>query len=208
MIPAETLVLFFFASVALALAPGPDNIFVMLQSAMAGRSAGLAVTAGLCSGLLVHTAAVAFGVAAIFQSSATAFTLLKLVGAAYLVYLAWRAFTAGPVDAEADGVERSGWLPLYLRGVVMNVSNPKVAIFFLAFLPQFADPAHGSLTVQILFLGAVFIVASILVFSAIAIAAATVRRHFVDSDKVQRLVNRLAGIVFVGLALRLAMTTR
>jgi len=94
MIPFETVAIFFAASVALALAPGPDNIFVLTQSALHGRKAGLLVTIGLCTGLLVHTAAVSFGVAAIFQTSTTAFNILKIVGAMYLLYLAWQAFRA------------------------------------------------------------------------------------------------------------------
>ncbi len=102
------------------------------------------VTLGLCTGLIVHTTAVALGVAVIFQTSEVAFNVLKVVGAAYLVYLAWQAFKAGSSKLKAEDNVSAGPRALYVRGLVMNITNPKVAIFFLAFLPQFADPSLGS----------------------------------------------------------------
>jgi threonine/homoserine/homoserine lactone efflux protein len=130
MIPIEVLGTLFAASVVLALAPGPDNIFVLTQSALHGRSASLLVTMGLCTGLLVHTAAVSFGVAALIQTSQYAFTILKFAGAAYLLYLAWQAIRAArskiPVDANSQLTAGQ----LYRRGIIMNVTNPKVSILF------------------------------------------------------------------------------
>ncbi len=208
MIPIESLVTFFAASVLLALAPGPDNIFVLTQSALHGKLAGLLVTLGLCTGLIVHTTAVAFGVAVIFQASALAFTALKLCGAGYLLYLAWGAWraTATKINASADaGLSRG---KLYRRGIIMNVTNPKVSIFFLAFLPQFADPARGSLTLQMVLLGGIFILATILIFGAIALLAGTLGSWLACSDKAQIIMNRVASLVFVGLALKLATTQR
>src|SRR5512145_2221192 len=151
--PFDALLLFFASSILLALAPGPDNLFVMVQAAQRGRIAGLAVTLGLCTGLLVHTTAVALGLAAVFAASALAFNLLKYIGAAYLLWLAWGAFRAGGLDdGESRAVDLS-FARLYRRGIIMNVTNPKVSIFFLAFLPQFADPACGPLVPQIVLLG-------------------------------------------------------
>jgi threonine/homoserine/homoserine lactone efflux protein len=204
----ETLAAFFAASVLLALAPGPDNIFVLTQSALRGKGSGLVVTLGLCTGLIVHTTAVALGVAVIFQASALAFTALKLFGAGYLLYLAWQAFRAAATKIPAG---RNGELSigrLYRRGILMNITNPKVSIFFLAFLPQFADPARGSLTLQLLLLGGVFILATILVFGGIALLAGTLGEWLNRSEKSQRILNRLAGTVFIGLALKLATTER
>ena len=171
MIPFDTLSLFFAASVALALAPGPDNIFVLTQSALHGRLSGLIVTLGLCTGLLVHTAAVSLGVAAIVQTSPLAFNALKAIGATYLLYLAWHAFRAGAAQLSARGSSSLSRRKLYSRGILMNVTNPKVAIFFLAFLPQFANPSNGSLALQMISLGAVFMLAALIVFGAIAWAA-------------------------------------
>lgn len=208
MIPIETIVIFVAASVALAFAPGPDNIFVLTQSAVHGRKAGFVVTLGLCSGLLVHTAAVSLGVAAIFQTSALAFNLLKLVGAMYLLYLAWQAFRASTADLSGAGETRMDLRKLYYRGVIMNLTNPKVAIFFLAFLPQFADPGTGSIAIQMLMLGGLFIVSALVVFGAISWSAGFLGEWLKRSAKAQVVVNRIAGTIFIGLALKLAMSER
>lgn len=205
MIPLDTLSLFFAASVALALAPGPDNIFVLTQSALHGRLAGLLVTIGLCTGLLAHTAAVSLGVAAIFQTSPLAFNLLKAIGAAYLLYLAWQAVRAGASKISAKGAVAMSKRQLYSRGIVMNVTNPKVAIFFMAFLPQFTNPARGSLTLQMLLLGAVFMLATLIIFGSIAWAAGYIGDWLKGSPRAQLVMNRIAAAVFVGLALRLAL---
>jgi threonine/homoserine/homoserine lactone efflux protein len=206
MIPFDTLFLFFAASVALALAPGPDNIFVLTQSALHGRLSGFLVTIGLCTGLLVHTAAVSFGIAVIFQTSDLAFNALKAIGASYLLYLAWRAFQAGESNfSEQEDIALSR-RKLYLRGILMNVTNPKVAIFFLAFLPQFANPSRGSLALQMLTLGAVFMLAALIVFGTIAWAAGFIGNWLKRTRGAQIVINRFAGTVFVGLALRLALS--
>ncbi len=208
MIPIETIIVFFVASVTLALAPGPDNIFVLTQSALHGRKAGILVTIGLCTGLIIHTTAVSLGVAAIFQTSAFAFNILKIVGAVYLLYLAWQAFRAGATDLDEGGENAMSLRNLYFRGVIMNITNPKVAIFFLAFLPQFADSTKGSITIQIMMFGGVFIIATILIFGAVAWSAGFLGEWLKKSDKAQVVMNRIAGTVFTGLAFRLAITER
>ena len=208
MIPPDTAAVFFAATIALALTPGPDNIFVLTQSALHGRSAGFLVTVGLCTGLIAHTAAVALGVAAIFATSAVAFTALKLLGAGYLLYLAWGAFRAPATNLESGAQSSLQGRKLYFRGVIMNVTNPKVAIFFLAFLPQFADPVRGSLTLQILLLGGLFMVATLLVFGGVAMSAGYLGEWLRKSERAQLILNRVAGIVFVALALRLATADR
>ncbi|MFC5771201.1 LysE family translocator [Thauera sinica] len=212
MIPLDVAVQFIVVSIALALVPGPDNLFVLLQSAIGGSRRGVAVTLGLCTGLVVHTAAVALGVAAIFQASATAFTALKILGAAYLLYLAYGAFRAGggtPAGGGTEGAaaERSG-LALYGRGVLMNLTNPKVAIFFLAFLPQFVKADAGSVTFQIAQLGMLFILSALVVFCAIACAAGSLGGWLKRSPRAIPVMNKVAGCVFVGLAARLAMAER
>jgi len=208
MLAAETVFTFFTASLLLGLAPGPDNIFVLTQSTLHGRTAGLVVMLGLCTGLVAHSMVVAFGAAAVFQSSALAFSLLKFSGAAYLLYLAYQAFRAKPASLPEglhSGPRRGA---LYRRGIIMNITNPKVSIFFLAFLPQFADPTRGSVTIQLMLLGGLFIVATVLVFGTVAIAAGSLRRWLTRSERAQVALNRLAGMVFVGLAARLATVQR
>jgi threonine/homoserine/homoserine lactone efflux protein len=208
MIQLDSLLVFFTASLLLALAPGPDNIFVLTQAALRGAFAGFVITLGLCTGLLVHTSLVAFGVAAVFKTSALAFTALKYMGACYLLYMAWKAFRSSPSDLDAGtGGERSLRI-LYRRGIIMNMTNPKVSIFFLAFLPQFADPARGAIIWQILILGLVFIFAAILIFGMICILAGTIGERLRRSPRTQNIINRVAGLVLLGLALKLATSQR
>lgn len=208
MLSFSTVILFFSAALLLALAPGPDNIFVLTQAAIRGKAAGIFVTLGLCTGLIVHTTAVALGVAAIFQASAPAFTLLKFIGAGYLLYLAWHAFHSGAASLASNNNTVLTPLRLYRRGIIMNVTNPKVSIFFLAFLPQFTDPARGSLVVQMILLGLLFILATILVFGGIALIAGALGQWLTRSPRAQIIMNRIAGSIFAALALRLATTTR
>lgn len=203
---------FFTVALLLAVAPGPDNLFVLMQSASGGRRTGFAVVCGLMIGVMIHTLAVALGLAAVFATSTTAFTALKLAGAAYLLYLAWGAWHAPPMlaaVANGDAPARPApWLRLMLRGVVMNLTNPKVVLFFLALLPQFVQPGRGSVAGQIVVFGLLFIVAATLVFGAIVLAADALRRQLGASARAQRLLNRAAATVFAGLALRLALAQR
>ena len=204
MLDIETIVSFSVASIALCLAPGPDNLFVLSQSAAHGRSGGLWVVAGLCSGLLFHTSTVALGLAAIYQTSAVAFTVVKVVGVAYLLFLAWKAFLAKTQKLGIAKKASNGGF--YRRGVVMNLTNPKVSIFFLAFLPQFVDLESGSVTMQIIILGLMFIVATIVVFGAIAFMGGAFKDFLERSPKAQSIMNKVSGLVLAGLAFRLAVT--
>jgi len=200
---------FFGIAVLLALAPGPDNLFVLMQAALWGKAAGMVVVLGLCTGLIGHTVAVAVGLAAIFATSETAFMVLKLAGAAYLLYLAWGAFRA-PAMAAAD-TGKAPHLPhgtLYRRGIIMNLTNPKVSLFFLAFLPQFTSPARGSVALQTVSLGALFMLATLLVFGAIAFFSGAFGQMLQKSVRAQLWLNRIAGTVFVGLAMRLVFSQR
>ncbi len=198
--------IFLLASALLALAPGPDNIFVLTQSITMGRGAGMIITLGLCTGLIFHTAIVALGVAAIFQTSIIAFNALKYIGAGYLLYLSWKAFSA-----RGDGVDMAGrsslgtWL-LYRRGIIMNMTNPKVSLFFLAFLPQFADPSKGSITLQLMILGLMFILVTMVIFGMISSLAGIIGRWISRTGKWEGAMNKIAGVVFASLAVKLILT--
>ncbi len=205
MMPLDTVLPFVGAAILLDLAPGPDNLFVLSQSALYGRRAGFSVTAGLCTGLLVHTGAVALGVAALLQASPTAFLVLKGIGAAYLAWLALGAFRAGALELRSDSADRPSRIRLFTQGILMNITNPKVSLFFLAFLPQFVDPSRGAPWLQILLLGALFILTVILVFGGMAWAGGGLRGWLGRSSRVQILLNRLTGLLFLGLALKLAL---
>lgn len=205
MLSTETVTLFFAVSMGLALSPGPDNVFVLAESALNGRRAGLMVTLGLCTGLLVHSAAVAFGVAAVIKNTAYGFFILKLFGAAYLSYLAVQLFKTQAMTLRQT---QTAVLParLYRRGIIMNLTNPKVAIFFLALLPQFTDPEKGAMAVQLLTLGGIFIVATAVVFGSVAWFSGFLRERLFDSETAQNVLNRSAAVLFAGLAVNLLLT--
>ena len=208
MLSLQLATVFFGASVLLGLSPGPDNLFVLMQSATHGRRAGILVVLGLCTGLLGHTAAVALGLAAVVATSAIAFTVLKFVGAAYLLYLAWSAWRAPAVQASGAVLQPQSGSSLYWRGVLMNLSNPKVALFFLAFLPQFVQPQQGPVVWQTIQLGAIFMLATLLTFGAISFFAASIGNWLRQSAQAQTWMNRGSAVLFAGLAVRLAISQR
>jgi threonine/homoserine/homoserine lactone efflux protein len=204
----DTLSVFFAASLLLGLTPGPDNFFVLAQAAQRGKVAGIVVTLGLSTGILFHTLAVALGAAALFSTSVVAFNVLKYVGAAYLLYLAYLSWQASGTSGQQVRVSDVSLKRLYGRGIVMNITNPKVSIFFLAFLPQFTDPASGPLLPQFLLLGVLFVFSTFLVFGGISFLAGWVGAFLRSSDRPERILNRSAAIVFLLLAAKLAFTKR
>lgn len=197
----------FSASFLLALAPGPDNIFVLTQSALFGEKAGIITSIGLFTGVLFHTCIVALGIAIIFQTSPLAFTALKFLGAIYLSYLALLAFRAGANKLGFQGKQSfPGYWALFRRGVIMNVTNPKVALFFLAFLPQFCVPGQMPVSLQIISFGICFIMAAFVVFIPVALLGGQLAIKFNNSPKAQIILNRIAGCVFIIMALALLFT--
>ena len=191
----------------LIIAPGPDVLFLIAQGISRGRKAGLATALGLSAGNLVHTTAAALGVSAIFRASPLAFQAVKWLGAAYLLFLAWKAIRhRHELLSLASGVELEG-RTLFWRGFLMNVLNPKVALFFLAFLPQFAVPEGGAIWLQMLLLGALFTALVVLVFGAIG-AFAGLLGGWIQRGGGGRLnlyLSWTAAAVFLLLAVRLAL---
>ncbi|WP_263832508.1 LysE family translocator [Sulfurospirillum oryzae] len=208
MLELQTIMMFVTASTLLALAPGPDILFVLTQSMTKGSRSGIVIALGLCSGLIFHTTAVALGVAVIFQTSILAFTILKFVGAAYLLYLAYMAFKdASKSKLESDKSPLS-LKALYKRGIFMNITNPKVSIFFLAFLPQFTNAEIGNVTAQIFTLGALFMLCAFVVFSLVSLLAGRVGAWFAQTKSGEKILNRAAGTIFAVLALKLAFASK
>ena len=198
----ETIVAFVLASVVLSLVPGPDNIFVMTNSALKGWKAGFYITLGLCTGLIGHTILVAIGVSVIFQTSALAFNGLKIVGACYLIYLGWISLKSKELTIDsndAESIHRS----YYITGIVMNLTNPKVALFFLVFLPQFINPLNGGVTIQIFILGFLFILSALFVFSSIAFLGSFLESYLKKSSTINKNINKLAALVYFALAINL-----
>ena len=204
---AYSLLGYLFACMALTIAPGPDNIFVITQGLTRGRKAAIITALGMCSGITVHTTAAALGISAIFYSSTAAFNLVKYAGAIYLLYLAWKALHSN--SSLQLSTERS--LPataLFRRGFIMNVLNPKVALFFLAFLPQFVPPASGRVPLQMLLLGVVFMPQAVVIFSTIGWFSGTLGRLIAAKPHSARYFDWLTAGVFALLGVRLALAER
>lgn len=207
----SSLGVFVVASVLLILAPGPDVIFLISQSIAQGPRAGFLTALGLACGNLVHTSLAALGISVVFRASPVAFQGLKIAGVAYLLYLAWKA-----VRPHAPAATNLGQTPaaphsgLFLRGVFMNVLNPKVALFFLAFLPQFVNPSTGPVWAQMVLYGVIFTALVIVIFGAIGLSAGYVSRRVgsrFGSGAASRGKWVVAG-VYAALAARLAFVHR
>lgn len=197
----ETLISFSIATLALAISPGPDNIYVLTQSLINGTKSGVATTAGLISGCIVHTTLLAFGISAIITASESLFYGIKVLGACYLLYLAYMVFKSDhSILLSDDAPKRSYWM-LFKTGVIMNLVNPKVMIFFLAFFPGFLWEKDGNTVVQFYILGAVFMAVSFFVFSGIALLAGRISDFITEQKGVGIVLKWLQIVVFVGIAL-------
>jgi threonine/homoserine/homoserine lactone efflux protein len=195
---------FIIASAALAIAPGPDVLYVLAKGVSQGRRAALIAAAGFCSGLSVHTTASACGLSALLVASATAFTVVKLLGAAYLIYLGIRAILSrGLISLPENSAALSG-RKIFAQAFLMNVLNPKVALFFLAFLPQFVRTDQGGIPRQLLSLGIGFGLIAFFVFTLVGVFSAALGQRIRSSHTLTRLLDRIAGAAFILLGLRLA----
>jgi threonine/homoserine/homoserine lactone efflux protein len=202
------IVLFVATSLLLIITPGQDMILVMSRSISQGSKAGIATAAGVCIGLLGHTILAALGLGAVLRASEILFTIVKLTGAAYLIYLGIGLLQTRHGEIEIRGMADASLSSLFLQGAVSNLSNPKVAIFYLAYLPQFipAETAHP--TPMLLALGAVFAALTFLVKAPIGYEAGALSSWLRSRPSVQAWVNRISGGVLVALGLRLAFERR
>lgn len=166
------------AAILLAFMPGPDNIYVLTESLINGKKQGVAISLGLSLGVIVHTLAAALGISLIIQQSADAFLIMKIIGASYLFYLAYQSYRdQSTADLDLSSVSHKTVLQLIRKGFLMNVLNPKVALFFIALLPQFIRPSGWSSFYQMMTLGAIFMVCAFVVMSSIAILAGTLQTY-------------------------------
>ena len=200
---------FFVSSLALAISPGPDNIFVLTQSISNGTKSGLATVFGLVSGCLVHTTLLAIGVSEIIKRSDTLFFAIKLFGAMYLLYLAYQVYRS---DASIliDGKNRPAKTPmkLFWTGVTMNVLNPKVTIFFLAFFPGFLFSDELNTVVQFYILGLLFMLSALIVFGAIAVLAGKISKYLTRHKNAGVYLKWVQLVVFVGIAIYLFLSDK
>ncbi|HTO17147.1 MAG TPA: LysE family translocator [Gelidibacter sp.] len=197
----ETLLSFSIATLALAIAPGPDNIYVLTQALVNGTKSGIATTAGLISGCIVHTTLLAFGISAIITASSDLFYGIKVLGACYLLFLAYKVYRSDETISLSENAPSKSYLQLYKTGFIMNLVNPKVMIFFLAFFPGFLWDNNGNTIVQFYVLGVLFMIISFLVFSAIALLAGRISNFILKRKGVGTFLKWLQIVVFVGIGL-------
>lgn len=204
-----TFAYFLTASILLTLAPGPDILYLLTKSLSDGAKSGIILACGLVSGIVFHTTLVMVGVAALIKSSATAMYLLKIFGAAYLLFLAFGAFKSAR-QGKKISLTRAGAKvaakALYKRGVLMNVLNPKVLLFFLAFLPQFVDVSQDGAGLTILFLGVTFAAQALIIFSIVALFAGRVRTLLLRKKNIGRLFNCVEAAVLTLIAVGLILS--
>ena len=197
----EILISFALATAALAISPGPDNIYVLVQSISNGKSFGLATVCGLITGCIVHTSLLAFGVSAIIKSNNTIFLGIKIFGALYLLYLAYMVYKSNTdIDLTTSEAPKKSLKALFIQGFFMNVLNPKVTIFFLAFFPGFLFSDSLSTVVQFYVLGGIFMLISFLIFSTIALLAGEIKAYTLNHSKSGLVFKWLQILVFVGIA--------
>ncbi|MEI5999156.1 LysE family translocator [Paraburkholderia bengalensis] len=205
---------FFVAAVFLLnVTPGPDTAYIVGRSVAQGRGAGLMSALGISAGCCVHSLACAFGLTALLAASATAFTVIKFVGAIYLAYLGIRLILTKPAAGDAQGDVRAAGTPkslrqLFLQGFWTNVLNPKVVLFFVSFFPQFVSTSSDNKSLAFLALGVVFVVMSTVWNSFVAWIAGSVTRRFSGKPGVKKWLDRTIGSAFVGLGIKLATTAR
>ncbi len=203
--PDTNLLLFVTASLALIFVPGPDMIYVLTRGVSQGRIAGLVSAIGVCCGILVHTAFAAIGLSAILAQSALAFSVVKYAGAAYLFYLGVKTILDREGFVAPERAGRARLQAVFRQGVLSNVLNPKVALFFLAFLPQFVDPLAGAAGLQMLGFGIAFTLMGLAVLGIVALTSGVLGERLRSSASFAGVLRWLTGSVLVALGLRLAV---
>ena len=197
----ETLISFILAVSILAISPGPDNIFVLMQSVVHGKKYGLATIIGLMTGCIVHTTFVAVGISTIIKENNTIFLVIKILGAGYLLYLAYKVITGGSeISMSTEKIDKKTPFQLFKIGFIMNVLNPKVTLFFLALFPGFLFSEILPISLQFYTLGALFILVSFVVFSLIAILGGTISEKIKTSKNIGVWLQWMQVFVFIGIA--------
>lgn len=182
--------------------PGPDIIYVMMQSVANGKKHGIATALGLVSGIIVHTTLIALGIAAVIQKSDNLFVTIKVFGASYLFYIAFKIYkSSAEISLQEKEMQTKTYVQHFKQGFIMNVLNPKVAIFFLAFFPGFIDISRGHITQQIYILGFLFILQAFLIFSVVSITAASLTSFLRGNQKFEKYLKIVQIVVFVAIGI-------
>jgi threonine/homoserine/homoserine lactone efflux protein len=206
LISPSSLILFLAGAVVLLVIPGPAVLYIVSRSIGHGRLAGLVSAMGITSGTLFHVVAAALGLSALLASSALAFQFVKYVGAAYLIFLGIRVLRSQDSALIQPAAGHTNLRNIFAQGVLVNLLNPKTALFFLAFLPQFVDPARGHATLQIFQLGLLFALLGGLSDSMWALLAGTLADHFRASERLRRAQRRVSGATLIALGLASAFS--
>ena len=209
MISLDDILLFAFASLVLNITPGNDMLYVATRSASQGVKAGIVSSLGIAGGCVVHLFAAVIGLSAIIANSAVAFNIIKYLGAAYLVYLGIKSFLSKQNKFNLnDKIEKKPLSKLFWQGVFTNVLNPKVALFFLAFLPQFIHPEKGNAALQILFLGLWFNFSGTIVNIIVAMLFGKLGNWLADKQTFIKWQNKITGLLLIGLGIKVALSSR
>ena len=206
MFDTTSLVLLMAATLALLITPGPAVLYVVARSLKQGKMAGFVSTLGIGLGSVVHVIFAALGLSTLLLKSALAFSIVKYMGAAYLLYLGVRTLARKAEAADMQHVQAMSHVQIFRQGFIVNLLNPKTALFFLSFLPQFVDPLRGSVTMQIIILGTIFITMAILSDSAYALVAGTAGHLISGNKSVAQVQKYLAGTIYIGLGLAAAFS--
>ncbi|KSU84529.1 Threonine/homoserine/homoserine lactone efflux protein [Fictibacillus enclensis] len=199
---------FLAAAIVLTIMPGPDNLFVLAQSIAKGKKAGISTALGLCTGLIVHISAVTAGLSAVIYQSAVVFSIIKYAGAAYLLFLAYKSFREKNSQFTLTSADTLNYTALYKRGIIMNLLNPKVSLFFLAFLPQFVNYHSGHVSLQMLTYGILFLLQALLLFTLISIFAEKAGNFIRKNPRVSSKINFIQGSLFTLIGLKIAFSQR
>ncbi|NRD77014.1 LysE family translocator [Bacillus sp. BRMEA1] len=206
MFHAATLLLFMGTAIILILIPGPDLLFTITQGMTNGRRAGITTALGLSLGNIVHTLAAALGLSLIIKTSVVLFTIFKSIGALYLFYLAYQSLKHRKEQMDLNAGKNSEGKGLFLKGLLMNIFNPKVAIFFLTFLPQFVNYKFESVPLQMCILGLIFIMLTAIIFSLFGYFSGVFRERLLKNPRFNEYLNIAATVIFIGLGLKLLTT--
>lgn len=201
---------FLGAAIVLTVMPGPDNLFTLAQAIAKGKKAGIFTTLGLCTGLIVHIAATTIGISAVIYQSAFAFTIVKYAGAAYLLFLAFKSFSDKGSNLNLNNEDTLDYKSLYKKGVIMNLLNPKVSLFFLAFFPQFIHYGNGnvSVTLQMLMYGILFLLQTLVIFTLISMFAGKVGYFLRKNESISKKINMIQGSLFTLIGLKIAFSQK
>ncbi len=206
MVDKSSLVVFVLASLALLLAPGPAVLYVVARSVDQGRLAGIISVLGISLGGWVHVVAAAVGLSALLVSSALAFTIVKYLGAAYLIYLGITTLLAPTKPVGEAEIIKMSHIKIFRQGMIVNILNPKTALFFFTFIPQFVDPTRGSVALQIVFLGSIFLIMAIITDGMYAIVAGTLGQWLKTNQQFLKIQKYLSGTIYIFLGITTALS--